>query len=195
LPAEDRYLTTRSQLKDTLTTLLGGHAAEELIFNERSTGPHNDIKRVTDLARRMVTDFGMSDKLGTRTFGDKQELVFLGREISEQKDYSERFALEIDREIDNLISEAYKTAKKILASNKSKLKLLATKLIAHETLEGADLEKVFGEIGLARPAEKVKETDIPAPVKPVAEGEPVLQPKTAPAVPKLAPQRTPAPSD
>jgi len=195
LPAEDKYLTTRSQLKDTLATLLGGHAAEELIFNERSTGPHNDIKRVTDLARRMVTDFGMSDKLGTRTFGDKQELVFLGREISEQKDYSERFALEIDREIDKLISEAYKTAKKILTSNKPKLKLLASKLITQETLEGADLEKVFGEIGLARPAEKVKKTDIPAPVKPVAEGEPVLQPKTVPAVPQLAPQRTPAPSD
>ena len=195
LPAEDKYLTTRSQLKDTLATLLGGHAAEELIFNERSTGPHNDIKRVTDLARRMVTDFGMSDKLGTRTFGDKQELVFLGREISEQKDYSERFALEIDREIDKLISEAYKTATKILTSNKPKLKQLATKLIAQETLEGADLEKVFGEIGLARPIQKVKKTDIPAPVKPVAEGEPVLQPKTVPAVPQLAPQRTPAPSD
>jgi cell division protease FtsH len=195
LPVEDRYLTTRSQLKDTLATLLGGHAAEELIFNERSTGPHSDIERVTAYARRMVTDFGMSDKMGTRTFGNKQEMVFLGREISEQRDYSERFALEIDREIDKLISEAYKTAKKILTSNKPKLKLLASKLIAQETLEGADLEKVFGEIGLAKPAEKVKKTDIPAPVKPVAEGEQVLQPKTVPAVPKLAPQRTPAPSD
>ena len=91
LPAEDRYLVTRSQLKDKLATLLGGHAAEELIFNERTTGAHSDIQQVTAYARRMVTDYGMSDKLGTRTFGNKQEMVFLGREISEQKDYSERY--------------------------------------------------------------------------------------------------------
>ncbi len=125
-----------------LATLLGGHAAEELIFNEMTTGPQNDIKRVTDLARRMVTDFGMSDKLGTRTFGNKQELVFLGREISEQRDYSERFALEIDREINKLIAEGYQRHENI-DRKQAKLTKLAKKLIDQETLEGEELEKVF----------------------------------------------------
>jgi cell division protease FtsH len=195
LPTEDRYLTTRSQLKDTLATLLGGHAAEELIFNERSTGPHNDIERVTEYARRMVTDFGMSDKLGTRTFGNKQEMVFLGREISEQRDYSERFALEIDREINNLIAEAYATAKKVLTENKSRLKALAEKLIEQETLEGEELEKIFKSLAIPVRRKRVKKTDIPAPVQPVPEGELAPQPKKAPGVPQLVPKQTPAPSD
>jgi cell division protease FtsH len=180
LPAEDRYMTTRSQLKDTLATLLGGHAAEELIFNERSTGPHNDIQQVTAYARRMVTDFGMSDKLGTRTFGNKQEMVFLGREISEQRDYSERFALEIDREINQLITDAYNTAMKVLTDNKKKLVSLAEKLIAQETLEGTELEDTFVEFGLPPLEPEVKETKIP---------------KKAPGVPQLVPKQTPAPSD
>jgi cell division protease FtsH len=195
LPAEDRYINTRSRLRDVLTTLLAGDTAVELIFNERTTGAHDDIKRATDLARHMVTDFGMSDKLGMRTFGNKQELVFLGREIAEQKDYSERYALEIDREIDSFINEGREHAREILRKNKSKLKLLATKLISLETLEGEELEKAFGDVGLARPRPRVKKTTIPVPVKPVAEGEPVLQPKKAPAVPQLVPKQTPAPTD
>jgi cell division protease FtsH len=195
LPTEDRYLTTRSQLKDTLATLLGGHAAEELIFNERSTGPHNDIQRVTEYARRMVTDFGMSDKLGTRTFGNKQEMVFLGREISEQRDYSERTALDIDREINKLISDAYAVAKNVLTENKSRLKALAEKLIEKETLEGEDLEKIFKTLAIPVKKRRVKRTDIPAPIHPVGEGEIVVQPKKAPTVPQLVPKQTPAPTD
>ncbi len=169
LPVEDKYLTTRSQLKDTLATLLGGHAAEELIFNERSTGPHNDIQRVTEYARRMVTDFGMSDKLGTRTFGNKQEMVFLGREISEQRDYSERTALTIDREIDTLIHEAYAVAKKVLVDNKDKLIELAKKLIEKETLEGTELDAVFASLSLPGAKPRIKATDIPAPIQPAPE--------------------------
>jgi cell division protease FtsH len=195
MPTEDRYLTTRSELKDTLAMLLGGHAAEELIFNERSTGPHNDIQRVTEVARHMVTDYGMSDKMGTRTFGNKQEMVFLGREISEQRDYSDRTALEIDREIDKLIEEAYATAKKVLTDNKDKLVELATKLIEKETLEGEDLETVFDSLSLPGTKRRVKKTDIPAPIQPVPEGEPVPQLKKAPGVPQLVPKQTPAPSD
>jgi cell division protease FtsH len=195
LPTEDRYLTTRSELKDNLAMLLGGHAAEELIFNERSTGPHNDIQRVTEYARRMVTDYGMSDKLGTRTFGNKQEMVFLGREISEQKDYSERTALEIDREIDKLITEAYTTAKTVLIDNKSRLVELAEKLIEKETLEGEELESVFKTLSIPGPKRRIKKTDIPAPIQPVPEGEPVPQLKKAPGVPQFVPKQTPAPSD
>ncbi len=195
LPVEDRYLTTRSQLKDTLATLLGGHAAEELIFNEKSTGPHNDIERVTEYARRMVTDFGMSDRLGTRTFGNKQEMVFLGREISEQRDYSERTALEIDREINKLIEEAYGTAMKVLKNHKSKLVKLAKRLIEQETVEGEELEKLFKQLALPGPRRKPKKTEIPVPVQPMPETEPVPQLKKAPTVPQLVPKQTPAPSD
>jgi cell division protease FtsH len=195
LPAEDKYLTTRSQLKDELATLLGGHAAEEMIFNERSTGPHNDIQRVTEYARRMVTDFGMSDKMGPRTFGNKQEMVFLGREISEQRDYSERTALEIDREINHLIEEAYSTAQRVLTDNREKLVELAKLLIEKETLEGEELESVFGKMSLPGPTRKVKVTDTPAPIQTVPEGEPVPQLKKAPGVPQFVPKQNPSPSD
>jgi cell division protease FtsH len=137
----------------------------------------------------------MSDKLGTRTFGNKQEMVFLGREISEQRDYSERFALEIDREINKLIKEAYDVAMKVLADNKEKLISLAEKLIAQETLEGEELEEVFKELAIPGAKKRVRKTRIPAPVKPVAEGEKVTKPRKAPAVPQFVPKQTPAPSD
>jgi cell division protease FtsH len=191
LPAEDRYLMTRSHLSAMIAHLLAGNAAEELIFNEISSGAADDIKRATALARRMVTDLGMSDVLGPRTFGDKQEMVFLGREISEQKDYGERVADAIDREVNRIIWEGHNTARKILTEKKSKLKLLASKLIAQETLEGAELEKTFVELGLSKPKRKVKATTTPEPVKPVAEGERLLQPKKTPGVPRLVPKQTP----
>jgi cell division protease FtsH len=134
---------TRSQLKERLAMMLSGHAAEDLVFHERTTGAHDDIKQATTLARRMVVDFGMSEKLGTRTFGDKQEMVFLGREISEQKDYSERFALEIDREVDIIIAEGYNTAKRTLEDNFERLVQVAQELLERETLSGDDVEALF----------------------------------------------------
>jgi cell division protease FtsH len=145
LPTEDRYLMTRSQFKDMLATLIAGHTAEELIFNEVTTGPHNDIEQATKLARKMVTDFGMSDSLGPRTFGHKEELVFLGREISEQRDYSDKVAEQIDDEVHNIIQRAQGVAKKILTENKPRLIHIAEKLVALETVEGDELEKLFGE--------------------------------------------------
>jgi cell division protease FtsH len=143
----------------------------------------------------MVTDFGMSDKMGPRTFGNKQEMVFLGREISEQRDYSERTALEIDREIDTLIDEAYATAKKVLVDNKEKLVELAKKLIEKETLEGEELESILKTLSIPAPKRRIKKTDIPAPIQPAPEGELLPQPKKAPTVPQLVPKQTPAPSD
>ena len=145
LPIEDRYIMTRSQIRDMVATFLGGYTAEKLTFNEVTTGAYDDIKRATELARKMVTDFGMSDKLGPRTFGDKQELVFLGREISEQKDYGDKVADAIDEEVNKIIQRAHETAEKILTENKSKLVLLAEKLITQETLEGEKLEALFNE--------------------------------------------------
>jgi len=151
--SEDRYMWTRSQFNDTLASLLAGHAAEELIFNEMTTGSGDDIERATQLARKMVTDFGMSDKLGPRTFGHKEELVFLGREISEQRDYSDKIAEQIDEEVHNIIQHAYEVAKKILTENKSKLIQIAQRLITQETLEGEKLESLFNEPIPSPPAE------------------------------------------
>jgi cell division protease FtsH len=194
LPIEDRYLMTRSQFKDMLATLLGGHTAEELIFNEMTTGAQNDIEQATKIARAMVTSFGMSDKLGPRTFGHKEELVFLGREISEQRDYSDKVAEQIDDEVYQIIQEAHETAREILTKNKSKLIFLAERLMAKETLEGEELEAIFNEIA-PKPARKVTPTLTPAPVEPVAEAEPEAKPKKAPVMPRLVPKQTPAPSD
>ena len=200
---EDRYLRTASQFNDMIAVFLSGHTTEQLIFNEASTGAHDDIKQATNLARRMVTDFGMSDKLGLRTFGDRQEMVFLGREISEQKDYSDRVALEIDREVDRIIRDAHKVAKKILTENKAKLVHLAQTLIARETLDGEALEEV-----LKAPVPPDTEAKVPpaatAPVTitaPVAEEKPKpkrkLRTKKAPVMgPVLTdPAPSPSPSD
>ncbi len=143
LPTEDRYLWTRSQFDDRLAVSLGGRVAEEISFGEITTGAQNDLSEATKLARKMVTEYGMSDKLGPRTFGQRQELVFLGREISEQRDYSDKIAQEIDEEVHDIIQRAYDTAKKILTKNKAKLKQIAEELIAHETLEEPALNKLF----------------------------------------------------
>jgi cell division protease FtsH len=143
LPEDDRYLKQRSKFQDELAGLLGGRAAEELIFEDVTTGASSDLERATRLARKMVTEYGMSEKLGPLTFGHKEELVFLGREIGEQRNYSEEVARAIDEEVRNLINQAHETALRILRENKDKLVGLARKLIEVETLEGAELEAMF----------------------------------------------------
>jgi cell division protease FtsH len=180
---------------DMLAHMLGGRTAEELIFDEMTTGASDDIKRATALARRMVIDFGMSDKLGPRTFGHKEEMVFLGREISEQRDYGDRVADIIDEEVDNLIQNARNTARKILTDNKQKLINLTKKLIEQETLEGEELEKVFNDLSMPTTKKKPRKTKTPEPVKPEAEVVPVTQPKKVPGVPRLVPKQTPAAPD
>ncbi len=189
---EDRTIYTRSLLKDMLAFLLAGHAAEDLTFNERTSGPHSDIKQATTWARRMVIDLGMSDKLGPRTFGDKQELVFLGREISEQRDYSERTALEIDREVNKLIEEGYSTAKKVLSEKKDMLVKIADTLMEKETLEGEELEKLFES--LTGKKAKAKEAKVTAPVDEAVE-KPKARRRTkkAPIIPDPLPEQPPLP--
>jgi len=147
LPAEDRYLWTKSQFDDGLAVLLGGRVAEEIIFGDITTGAQNDLEQATKLARKMVTEYGMSEKLGPRIFGQRQELVFLGREISEQRDYGDKVADEIDEEVYAIIQRAYKTTKRILTRNKAKLRELAEELIARETLDEPELDRLFA--GLA----------------------------------------------
>jgi cell division protease FtsH len=144
LPTEDRYLYTESQFKETLAWSLGGHSAEQLIFGEVTTGASNDIERATALARQMVTQYGMSQKLGPRAFGKKEELVFLGREIGEQRNYSEAVAQEIDNEIRNLINEAYSVAREILVRHKDKLVTVSEKLMIEETIEGPVFDEIMG---------------------------------------------------
>ena len=143
LPEEDRYLMTKGQFEDMLATALGGRVAEEIKFTEVTTGASNDLEHATNIARSMVTKYGMSEKLGLRTFGKKEELVFLGKEISEQIDYSDKVAEEIDHEVDNLIKKAYTKAKKILRDNKVKLDQIARYLVENETVEGKPLEDLF----------------------------------------------------
>ncbi len=143
LPGEDRYLRSRSRFKDELAGLLGGRAAEELVFSDVTTGAANDLEQATKLARRMVTEYGMSERLGPRTFGKREELVFLGKEIAEQRDYSERIALQIDEEVHRLIEEAYQTAKAILQKYRPNLDRLAEELINKETLEGEGLKALL----------------------------------------------------
>jgi len=191
--AEDRYLLTRSQFKDMIATLLAGHTAEELIFREMTTGSQDDIERATKLARKMVTDYGMSDKLGPRTFGQKEELVFLGREISEQRDYSDKIAEQIDEEVHNIIQETYEVARNILTENKPKLIQIAQKLIAEETLEGEALEALFSE-STAASIPKATATPVPTPVEATTKTKPVSKPKK-PAIPHPLPKQAPATSD
>ncbi len=145
LPTEDRRIWTGSQFKDILAVSLAGRAAEELVFQDFSTGAESDIAQATKIARKMVMEYGMSQLLGPRAFGRKEELVFLGREISEQRNYSEKVALEIDQEVHRLINEAYQTAKDILREKRAKLNHIAQELIAKETIEGEALATLFQE--------------------------------------------------
>jgi len=139
LPEEDRHFYSRSQLIDRLSAGLGGLVAEELVFGESTTGPQNDLEHATRLARQMVTQWGMSDRLGPRTFGRKEELVFLGREISEQRNYSEKVAEEIDEEVRQIIDKAYQTSKKLLTDNRDRLNAIVGVLLEEETIEGDPL--------------------------------------------------------
>ena len=191
---EDRSMYSRSQLGDTLATLLAGQTAERLIFNEITTGAQDDIKRASVLARKMVTDFGMSDKLGPRTFGDKQEMVFLGREISEQKDYGDKVADSIDQEIDKIIAGSQEVARKILTENKPKLIQIVERLIVKETLDGDELEAL-----IEGPVTSPEQEPVPAP-SPAAETaktKPKTKPKSrkTPPIPQLIPEQTPATPD
>ena len=144
LPAEDRYLYTRSQFAETIAWALGGYVAEELVFGEATTGASNDIERITSLARKMVTEYGMSERLGPVAYGQKEEMIFLGRELGEQRNYAEATAQEIDREVRELIHAGYERARQLLAEHRDVLVRVSELLIERETLEGPELEEVFG---------------------------------------------------
>ena len=143
LPSEDRTMMPRKRLVADMIGLLGGRAAEELVFDDITSGAGNDIERVTQIARQMVTRLGMSAEMGPMVYGQKEELIFLGREISEQRDYSEAVAEQIDREVRRLVSEAHEAARAILAEHRDKLDAVAQKLLEVETLTKDEFEKIF----------------------------------------------------
>lgn len=156
LPTEDKYLAAKSELLNELAGLLGGRASEELIFKDVTTGGQNDLERATKLARKMICEYGMSEKIGPLAFGHKQDQVFLGRDFATTPDYSDKIAFEIDKEVKRLIEEAHEKAKKILTKERSKLEKIAKKLIEVETLEREELERLLGKAPQVEeaPAEK-----------------------------------------
>jgi cell division protease FtsH len=144
MPLEDRYIVTKEELLGRITGILGGRVSEELMFNELSTGAQNDLEVATALARKMVTRFGMSEKLGHLTFGHREEQIFLGRDIIEERNYSDQTALIIDQEIRRIIDECYTRAKSELVKHKDKLKALAEKLLEKEVMDIAEIKVLLG---------------------------------------------------
>lgn len=145
LPEEDRTLISRNKMKGDMAFMLGGRAAEEIVFNDITSGASNDLERVTKTARSMVTRMGMSELLGPMVYGQKEELIFLGREISEQRDYSENIAEKIDAEVHQLVQEAYERAKEILIKYRAQLDAVGQRLIEVETINREEFERIFSE--------------------------------------------------
>src|SRR5437762_2732376 len=143
LPEEDKYLVSRDELRDQIAGIMGGRVAEEIVFGDITSGAENDIQRATQLARRMVTQWGMSDKLGTVTMGHKEERVFLGRDLGEQRNYSEEVAAIIDEEIRSIVDHGYQTAKSVLTKSRSKMDAVVERLKIVETIDGKELDRIL----------------------------------------------------
>jgi cell division protease FtsH len=143
LPQEDKYLVSKQELKQQIAGIMGGRASEEIVFGDVTSGAENDIQRATQMARRMVTQWGMSEKLGTVAMGQKEELVFLGRDLGEQRNFSEEVAQLIDEEVRSLIKEAYETAKRILTEQRTKMDTVVERLKVEETIDAAELDKIL----------------------------------------------------
>jgi cell division protease FtsH len=173
LPDEDRFYYTKSQFEDMLVYMLGGHVAERLVFAELSTGASNDIERATALARKMVTEYGMSERMGTIAYGKKDEMVFLGREISEQRNYSEEVAVKIDNEVKSIIDQAYQRATELLTKHMREMISIVDVLMEKETIDGSEIDQFFEE---------------PKP-KPRLVGPPVTEPALVAAQAQAQPER------
>ena len=143
LPTDDRHGYSKGYLLNQLAILMGGRVAEELVLNEMTTGAGNDIERATDLARKMVCEWGMSEKMGPLTFGKQNEQIFLGREMGSSRDFSDQIAMEIDQEVKRLVTENYERAKRLLTENMASLKRLAEALLEKEVLDGSDIDHIL----------------------------------------------------
>jgi cell division protease FtsH len=168
LPEEERRLESKARLVDNLAFILGGRAAEEIVFGDVTTGASNDLERVTEITRSMVTRYGMSDKLGPMVFGQKEELVFLGKELGEQRDYSEAVAQEIDAEVRNLVSAAYDKAREILTQHRDRLDSVACKLVELESLDARQFTALMTGQSL-EPPQTTSSTPPSGPARPASE--------------------------
>src|ERR1700726_4370745 len=182
LPEEDKYLVSKQELKQQIAGIMGGRASEEIVFGDITSGAENDIQRATQMARRMVTQWGMSEKLGTVTMGHKEELVFLGRDLGEQRNFSEEVAQLIDEEIKSIVSDAYDEAKRILTQRRGKMDLVVERLKMVETIEGWQMDAVINS-----PDGKLP----PVPERPKAEAPrpPQTQPNADDRGPEIPPGR------
>jgi cell division protease FtsH len=168
LPEKDRYMEGKLKLKGTLATMMGGRVAEELVFGDITSGARSDLKHATRLARLMVCDWGMSETLGPQTFGNHEELMFLGREISRSQDYSEDTARKIDADISNLLRESYAQAREIIEKNRDKLELITKALLERETLDARDVEDLMSQGRILAESER-----LPPPEEEAVKVEPV----------------------
>ncbi len=184
LPTEDRYLQSKTEFEDKIAGLLGGNVAERLVFGDTTTGASNDIEKATDLARRMVTEFGMSDRLGPLSFGKRDEMIFLGRSMGEQRDYSDNVAMMIDEEVRAIIDRAYDRATEVLTTHRDRLDTLAEKLIAEETVDQQGFESLFKDL----PPKPERTVGIPRVIAPGTDGGT----STGPSAPLPNPSPQPA---
>jgi len=178
LPIDDKHTYTREYLTGTLTVLMGGRSAEEIFLGHITTGAGNDIERATDIARKMVCDWGMSD-LGPLAFGKKEEAIFLGREIAQHRDYSEDTAIKIDNEVRRIVTTAYTTARNILETNREVLESIAQALLEREVLDAVELR-------LLMEGKPLPEKVAPPPPTPPSQAVPSVEPKPTPR-PELRP--------
>jgi cell division protease FtsH len=200
LPTEDRFLVSRSELIDQLAMLLGGRVAEELVFNDPTTGASDDLERATKISRKMVCEYGMSDKVGPMTLGDKVDQPFLGRDFSAHPDYSDHVAGEIDSEIRRLIDEAHDEAWEILTAYRTQLDRMVEVLLEKETIDKEEVEEIFGAVpkrvsrgeSISRPRRKIIPQDTAAAA--VATENPTLETQRVLPRPQPQPRRGPEPS-
>jgi len=187
MPERDRYLYTRQSLLDRITTMLGGRVAEEIVFGEVGTGAHDDLKRATEIARAMVTEYGMSEKLGPLTFGRRHGNPFLGRDIMEDRNYSEQIAYEIDQEVRRIIEECYQRAREILKRNRDKMDRIVQALMERENLSREEFLALMRDEEGDQPAQMPE----PAPVEPPAATAPEPTDENSAPAKRLRPRTAP----
>ena len=185
LPMDEKHNYSREYLEDQIAILLGGRIAEELTIGSITTGAGNDLERATDLARRMVCEWGMSNAMGPLTFGKKEEQIFLGREIAQHQDYSEDTALRIDQEVKRFVTDNYSRAETILKEHKSRLTEMADALLARETLDAEQVRRICAGLPLDEPAASGPPTAPP----PVRDAKPAKERPSGSIVPPLTPPR------
>jgi cell division protease FtsH len=202
LPLEDKYSVTRNELLDQLTYAMGGRVAEEIVFHDPTTGASNDIEKATSIARKMVTEYGMSATVGSVKLGSASGEMFLGRDMGHQRDYSETMAEHVDREVRALIDNAHTEAWKVLNSNRKILDHLASQLLEKETLDHTELAEIFKNVkklpkrkqwlsSEERPVSKLPPVKVPAKKKTVA-AKPAAKAKAAPKTSAAKPAVKPA---